>query len=84
MEPALGFGKAIRARRKAAKMTQEKLGLEAGLERVFISWMENGRKQATFQTMLKLAHALNCSAANLVAEAETILEDSRSQGATKL
>lgn len=78
MEPAIGFGKAVRARRKAAEMTQEKLAFDAGLERVFISWMENGHKQATFQTMLKLARALNCSAADLVAEAEGILEASRS------
>ncbi len=73
MEPASGFGKAIRARRLAAGMTQENLALEAGLERVFISWMENGHKQATFQTMLKLARALNCSAAELVSEAEALL-----------
>lgn len=76
MEPATGFGKAIRARRLAAGMTQENLALEAGLERVFISWMENGHKQATFQTMLKLARALNCSAAELVSDAEDILNDS--------
>lgn len=73
MEPALGFGKAIRARRTAAGLSQEQLGLEAGLERVFISWMETGKKQATFQTMLKLSRALNCSAADLVSEAEAIM-----------
>lgn len=79
MEPATGFGKAVRARRKAAEISQEKLALEAGLARVFISWIENGHKQATFQTMLKLAMALNCSAADLVAEAEAILAESHSQ-----
>jgi transcriptional regulator with XRE-family HTH domain len=73
VEPAAGFGKAVRARRKTAAMTQETLALEAGLERVFISWIENGHKQATFQTMLKLAKALNCSAAELVSEAEALL-----------
>lgn len=79
MEPATGFGKALRARRKAAEMSQEQLALEAGLERVFISWMENGHKQATFQTMLKLAKALNCSAADLVAEAEALIAGGNSQ-----
>lgn len=79
MEPATGFGKAIRARRLAAGMTQENLALEAGLERVFISWMENGHKQATFQTMLKLARALNCSAAELVSEAEALLTAAESK-----
>jgi len=76
VEPAAAFGKAIRARRLAAELSQEKLGLEAGLERVFVSWMETGKKQATFQTMLKLARALNCSAADLVAEAEAIMAKS--------
>ncbi|WP_050410924.1 helix-turn-helix domain-containing protein [Massilia sp. NR 4-1] len=79
MEPATGFGKAVRARRLAAGLSQEQLGLEAGLERVFISWMETGKKQATFNTMLKLAKALNCSAADLVAEAEVILGEARSK-----
>ena len=76
MESATALGKAIRARRLAAELSQEKLALEAGLERVFISWLENGKKQATFQTMLKLAKALNCSAADLVAEAEAIMAES--------
>jgi len=76
VESATALGKAIRARRLAAELSQEKLALEAGLERVFISWLENGKKQATFQTMLKLAKALNCSAADLVAEAEAIMAES--------
>jgi transcriptional regulator with XRE-family HTH domain len=62
-------------------MSQEKLALDAGLERVFISWIETGKKQATFQTMLKLASALNCSAAELVADAEAFLAESRSHHA---
>lgn len=79
MEPAAGFGRAVRARRKAAEMSQEKLALDAGLERVFISWIETGKKQATFQTMLKLARALNCSASDLVADAEAFLRDSHDE-----
>ena len=79
MEPATGFGKALRARRKAAKKSQEQLALAAGLERVFISWLENGHKQPTFQSMLKLAKALDCSAADLVAEAEALIAGENSQ-----
>lgn len=79
MEPATGFGIALRARRKAAEMSQEQLALEAGLARVFVSWLENGHKQATFQTMLKLGKALNCSAADLVGEAEALIAGGNSQ-----
>lgn len=77
MEPGEAFGRALRMRRKAAQVTQEGLAFDAGLERVFISWLETGKKQPTFQTMLKLANALNCSAADLVAEAETLLREDR-------
>lgn len=70
MEAAAAFGLAVRARRKAAKISQEKLALDAGIERVFVSWIENGHKQPTFQTMLKIARALHCSAAELVEDAE--------------
>lgn len=54
-------------------MTQEQLAFEAELERVFISWLETGKKQPTFQTILKLASALQCKASDLVAEAEALL-----------
>lgn len=75
MEPGKAFGRALNGRRKKAGLTQEELGFEAGLERVFISWLETGRSQPTFQTMLKLSQALKCSAAELVAEAEALLDD---------
>lgn len=76
MDPALAFGRALRRRRVDAGWSQEKLALEAGIARVFVSWMETGRKQPTFQTMLKLSAALNCSAGELVIEAEALLATS--------
>lgn len=74
MEPALAFGKAVHARRKRAGLTQEQLALNADLQRVFVSWLEGGKKQATLATMLKLAGALNCKASELLADAEALLE----------
>lgn len=74
MEPAKAFGRALSRRRKKAGLTQEALGFEAGLERVFISWIETGKSQPTFQTMRKLSLALKCSVAELVAEAEALIE----------
>ncbi len=73
MEPGEAFGKVLRAKRKALSLSQEQLALEAGIERVYVSWLENGHKQPTFQTMLKLARALGCSASELVAAAEELL-----------
>jgi transcriptional regulator with XRE-family HTH domain len=68
--PAKAFGRALRARRRAASLTQENLGFEADLTRVFVSWLERGKKQPTITTVLKLAAALRCSAAELVADME--------------
>lgn len=76
MEPAQAFGVALRQRRKAAKLTQEQLAFEAEIERVFVSWLETGKKQPTLQTILKLSQALRCSAADLVADAERHLKKS--------
>ncbi len=73
MEPGEAFGKVLRAKRNALSLSQEQLAFEAGIERVYVSWLENGHKQPTFQTMLKLARALGCSASELVAEAEELL-----------
>lgn len=73
MEPAEAFGRALRKRRLSASMSQENLALDAGVERVFISWLETGKKQPTFGTMVKLASALGCAASDLVKEAEAVL-----------
>lgn len=80
MEPAEAFGIALRQRRKAAKLTQEGLALEADLERVFVSWLETGKRQPTLTTLLKLAGALNCRAADLVADTEEVLPRGQSSG----
>jgi transcriptional regulator with XRE-family HTH domain len=74
VEPAVAFGKAVHARRKRAGLTQEQLALNADLQRVFVSWIEGGKKQATLGTMLKLAAALDCKASELLVDAEALLE----------
>jgi len=74
VSPAEAFGRALRQRRTDAGLTQEQLALEAGLGRVFVSWLETGKKQPTFQTMRKLAAALQCKAADIVREAEALID----------
>jgi len=66
----LPFGAALRRVRLAAGMSQEKLGLEAGVQRNFISLIETGQNQPTISTIAKLARALGMRASELVAEAE--------------
>ena len=70
------FGKALRRLRKSKGWTQEQLGLESDHQRVFISWLENGRKQATVSTIFSLAEALSIDASELIAEVESELSRS--------
>ncbi len=70
VEREMPFGAALRRLRLAAGMSQERLGLEAGVQRNFISLIETGRNQPTITTIAKLARALGMRASELVAEAE--------------
>jgi transcriptional regulator with XRE-family HTH domain len=66
----LPFGAALRRVRLSRGLTQEGLGLEAGVQRNFISLIETGQNQPTIGTITKLARALGLRASELVAEAE--------------
>ena len=67
------FGKALRRLRKSKGWSQEQLALESGHQRVFISWLENGKKQATVSIVFSLAEALDIAPSELIAEVETEL-----------
>lgn len=56
---AIGFGKVLRRLRLASGMTQEELGLEAGLQRNYISSLERGEKQPSLTTIFRLAKAMD-------------------------
>ncbi len=64
------FGKTLRRLRIAKKMTQEELGLEAGLRRTFISSLELGQKQPSLETIQKLAAVLELSISKLLQQVE--------------
>ena len=66
----LPFGAALRRVRLAKGLTQEQLGLDAGVQRNFISLIETAQNQPTIGTIAKLARALDMKASELVAEAE--------------
>ena len=52
--------------RLKAEMTQEALGLEAGLQRKYISSLELGEYQPTLETVFKLSKALDIPPGKLV------------------
>ena len=66
----LPIGAALRRLRLAAGLSQEQLGLDAGVQRNFVSLIETGVNQPTISTIAKLARALGLKASELVQEAE--------------
>jgi len=56
----------MRANRKLRKFTQEKLAEKAGLSVVFLSLLENGRRTASFNSLVRIAKALNVGLDDLV------------------
>ena len=72
----VAFGAALRRLRRAGGLSQERLGLDAGVQRNFISLIETGQNQPTITTISKLAGALGIKASELVAEAESELRAS--------
>lgn len=74
MNAAEAFGKALRARRKQAGLTQEELALNAEVQRNYVSLIERNVNQPTVTIIFKLAKALNCSPKELIADVEKILE----------
>ena len=68
--PHVALGRALRRLRLAAELTQEQLGLEAEVQRNFISLIETGQNQPTITTIFKLSQALGLKASDLVTEAE--------------
>jgi transcriptional regulator with XRE-family HTH domain len=59
------FGKILQDERKAKKISQEKLAKHTGLDRTFISLIENGKRNPTFTTILKICSALEIEPSEL-------------------
>jgi transcriptional regulator with XRE-family HTH domain len=74
LETAVAFGIALRRARKRANLTQEKLGLDADVGRVYVSLVELGQSQPTVGTVFKLCSALGCTPADLMRETAELLE----------
>jgi transcriptional regulator with XRE-family HTH domain len=64
----LALGRAITARRDELGLSQRGLATEAGLDRVFLRGIEDGTRKATVITLIRLATALDTTAAALLAD----------------
>ena len=72
-EPALAFGKAVRAFRMDQGVAQEELAALAGIERSHMGKIERGEHLPSLAVILKVAAALKMSGTELMAATESNL-----------
>ena len=68
-------GKSIRDLRKEKGISQDVLSGFAGIARTHLTMIENGTKQANFETLWKIALALDIRPSELVARIEEEIEN---------
>lgn len=51
-------GKRIKVLRNERGLSQEKLALKAGIDRTYLAGIESGKRNATIQSLEKIANAL--------------------------
>ncbi|MBC9250975.1 transcriptional regulator [Pseudomonas alcaligenes] len=76
-ELAQAFGTAVRALRTERGIAQESLANLAGIERSHMGKVERGEHMPTLAIIFKIASALDCSTAALMAATESQLAASR-------
>ncbi|MFM1659781.1 helix-turn-helix domain-containing protein [Pseudomonas aeruginosa] len=76
-ELAQAFGAAVRALRMERGIAQELLANLAGIERSHMGKVERGEHMPTLAIIFKIAGALDCSTAELMAATESQLAASR-------
>lgn len=67
-------GRTIRNLRKNRKLSQDVLSGLAGIARTHLSMIENGNKHANFETLWRIALALDLRPSELVAKIEEEVE----------
>ena len=64
----LNFGDRVRTARLKLGLSQEKLALDCGLDRTYISGIERGKRNVSLINIHRLADALGGSASDLLQE----------------
>ena len=72
MTPEQAFGQILRATREERHLSQERLALESGYSREYISMLERGRKNPSLLVIFRLARVLAISPSELVRRAEAM------------
>jgi transcriptional regulator with XRE-family HTH domain len=64
------IGEELRTAREAAGLTQEELAFKAGVDRSYISLLENDRKSPTLDMLFRICKALGASLAVMITNIE--------------
>ena len=73
--PASVLGAAVRARREERGLSQADLATRARLHLTYVSGVESGKRNASWNALVALAAALGVAPSELVAHAERIAGD---------
>lgn len=64
------LGDTIRRHRLAAGLSQERLGLRAGVDRTYVSEIERDLKSPTVDMLIRLCRVMNAKPSEILAEIE--------------
>ena len=70
MTPEQAFGQILRAMREERQLSQERLALESGYSREYVSMIERGHRNPTLVAIFRLAQVLAISPSELVRRTE--------------
>jgi transcriptional regulator with XRE-family HTH domain len=68
----IALGDAVRERRIDLLLTQEGLGVAAGLHRTYVTDIESGKRNVATLTLLRIAEALKLPLSDLILAAEAM------------
>ena len=77
----MALGVELRKARQAAGLTQERLAFAAGLDRAYISQLENDHKSPTVDVLYLICDALGIAASELLARVERTRQPCRTPDA---
>lgn len=64
------LGDELRKARQEAGMSQEKVALQAGVDRSYLSELENNKWSPTVEMLFRICDALNVTASEIIARVE--------------
>lgn len=73
-EPQPSLGQAIKQRREEQGLSQEELGLRAGIHPTWVSHIESGRNNPAWGSVRRIAAALDLKVSELAARAEELAD----------